>query len=67
MADSSAPLGAAKFTLVSLAKRWIALTEEIALLDVRLAELVQSAAPSLIAIKGVGVETGGISAGRGRR
>ena len=57
--DTSAPLGAAKFTLVSLAKRWVALTEEIAMLDVRLAELVQSAAPSLIAIKGVGVETGG--------
>ena len=57
--DASVPLGAAKLALVSLARRWIMLSDEIILLDVHLAELVESTAPTLIAIKGVGIETAG--------
>jgi transposase len=57
--DFSSPLGAAKAALAILGRRWLALTEEVNLLDAQLAELVSSAAPSLVAIKGVGVDTGG--------
>ena len=57
--EVSTPFGAAKFALASLARRWLALTEEIALLDAQLAELVNTTVPSLVAIKGVGTETAG--------
>jgi transposase len=57
--DVSKPLGAAKLTLATLARRWLSLAREITLLDAQLAELVASTAPSLIAIQGVGVETAG--------
>jgi transposase len=59
VSDVSMPLGAAKLTLATLARRWLSLAEEITLLDTQLAKLVASTAPSLIAIKGVGVETAG--------
>ena len=55
--DTSTPLGAAKLALASLARRWLSLTEEITQLDTHLAVLVESAAPSLLDIKGVGVAT----------
>ena len=55
--DTSTPLGAAKLALASLARRWLLLTEEITQLDTHLAVLVESAAPSLLGIKGVGVAT----------
>jgi transposase len=57
--DISTPLGAAKMALSSVARRWLALSDEIARLDTHLAELVEQAAPNLIAIKGVGIETAG--------
>jgi transposase len=57
--DASVPLGAAKLALVCLARRWIMLTGEVTVLDKQLTELVESTAPSLIAIKGVGIETAG--------
>jgi len=55
--NTSTPLGAAKFALAALARRWLLLTEEITQLDTHLAVLVESAAPSLLGIKGVGVAT----------
>ncbi|HVM09089.1 MAG TPA: IS110 family transposase [Acidimicrobiales bacterium] len=55
--DPATPLGAAKLTLSTLAKRWIALTEEIKILDAQLDTLVETAAPSLVAAKGIGTET----------
>ena len=57
--EVSTSLGAAKFALASLARRWLVLSEEIALLDAQLAELVSRTVPSLVAIKGVGTETAG--------
>jgi len=51
------PLGAAKLTLSTLAKRWLALTGEIAMLDSHVAELVALVAPSTLGVKGVGKET----------
>ncbi len=55
--DPSTPIGAAKLTLASLARRWLALNDEIDVLDAQLDQLVEAAAPSLIATKGVGTET----------
>jgi transposase len=55
--DPSTPLGAAKLTLATLARRWRSLTDEIDMLDDQLEDLVATAAPSLIATKGVGTET----------
>jgi transposase len=57
--DPSTPLGAAKLALACLAKRWTALSAEIAALDAELAKVVATTAPSLVALKGVGVETAG--------
>jgi transposase len=57
--DVTRRLGAAKLALATLARRWPSLADEIALLDVKLAELIASTAPSLIATSGVGVETAG--------
>jgi transposase len=51
------PTDAAKLALRSVARRWLQLTEEITTLEVHLDRLVASAAPALVAVKGVGTET----------
>jgi transposase len=51
------PTDAAKFALRSVAGRWLQLTEEITALDVELERLVATAAPALVAVKGVGTQT----------
>jgi transposase len=53
------PLAAARFTLKSLADRWAALEAELRQLDHQLELLVAAAAPRLVALVGVGTETGG--------
>jgi transposase len=53
----SDPASAHRYSLHLLARRWLALTEELADLDQRLAELVNETAPELVAVHGVGVET----------
>jgi transposase len=47
------PTDAAKFALRSVAGRWRRLTEEITELDTQLERLVATAAPALVAVKGV--------------
>jgi transposase len=54
--DSAA---ATKVALRSLARRWLALQDEIDALDVHLTALVTTAAPELVALPGVGVDTAG--------
>lgn len=54
-----APEAATKLALRSLARRYQALTKEIAELDEGLAPLVHGTAPALAAIKGVGTDTAG--------
>ncbi len=56
---ATTPLAAARFTLKSLADRWAALEAELRDLDHQLELLVSAAAPSLVALTGVGTETGG--------
>lgn len=51
------PETATKLALRSIARRYQALTEEIAALDEQLDRLVVVAAPALVAIKGVGTDT----------
>jgi transposase len=51
------PTDAAKFALRSVAGRWLQLTEEITELDTQLERLVATAAPALVAVKGVGTQT----------
>lgn len=51
------PHHAHRFAIHHLAHRWQALTEEIALLDTELAELVRTTAPRLLARHGVGTDT----------
>jgi transposase len=51
------PTDAAKFALRSVAGRWLRPTEEITELDVELERLVATAAPALVAVKGVGTHT----------
>jgi transposase len=51
------PTDAAKFALRSVAGRWRRLTQEITELDVQLERLVATAAPALVAVKGVGTQT----------
>jgi transposase len=51
------PTDAAKLALRSVAGRWRQLTEELTVLDVQLDRLVATAAPALVAVKGVGTET----------
>jgi transposase len=58
-AEVATPLGAAKLALVSLARRWSALDEEIEMLSGELGRLVALAAPSLVAVKGVGTDVAG--------
>lgn len=51
------PTSAHRYSLHTLARRWQALTDELADLDLRLTELVNETAPELVAVHGVGVET----------
>jgi transposase len=51
------PTATAKVALVTLARRWLALTEEIATLDEHLGELTATCAPTLVALNGVGTQT----------
>ena len=51
------PTDAAKFALRSVAGRWLRLTEEVTELDAQLERLVATAAPALVAVKGVGTQT----------
>ncbi|MET8911624.1 transposase [Micromonospora sp. NPDC004551] len=55
----SDPATATKLALRSLARRWLALQAEIDDLDSHLAALVTAAAPDLVALPGVGVDTAG--------
>ena len=55
--EPTTPLGAAKLTLSTLARRWVALSDEIKTLDAQLEQLVEATAPSLVAAKGIGTET----------
>lgn len=57
--DVSSPVGAAKLALTSLARRWCALDAEIETLSGELGRLVATAAPTLVAVKGVGTEVAG--------
>jgi len=57
--DVATPLGAAKLALLSLARRWSALNDEIEMLAGELARLVAIAAPTLMAVKGVGTDVAG--------
>lgn len=51
------PTAAAKLALVTLARRWLAVTVEIATLDSHLDELTAACAPTLVALNGVGTQT----------
>src|SRR5215211_5040882 len=53
------PLAATRLALKSLAGRYQQLNAEIATLDGQLSQLVATAAPALLAVKGVGPETAG--------
>lgn len=57
--DLASPVAATKLTLRSLARRHIALNEEIGELDAVLDELTAKAAPGLLAKTGVGTEVAG--------
>jgi hypothetical protein len=52
-------LAATKLALAEIARRWIALTEEISRLDSHLDQLVAAAAPNLVARHGVGTDVAG--------
>ncbi len=58
-APPQTPEAATKLALRSIARRYQTLSEEIAALDEQLDQLVRAAAPSLVAIKGVGTDTAG--------
>jgi transposase len=51
------PTGAAKHTLMVLARRWEALEAEVHELDVHLDRLTAECAPTLVALNGVGTQT----------
>jgi Transposase IS116/IS110/IS902 family len=53
------PTAATKATLRTLARRWQQLQAELTQLDTQLQELVSAAAPTLVALPGVGVDTAG--------
>jgi transposase len=53
------PTAATKATLRSLARRWQQLQAELTQLDHQLQDLVAAAAPTLVALPGVGVDTAG--------
>jgi transposase len=54
------PTDAAKFALRSVAGRWLRLSQEITEFDVQLERLVATAAPALLAVKGVGIHTAAV-------
>ena len=54
------PTDAAKLALRSIARRWLQLTQEITDLEVHLDRLVAMAAPTLVAVKGVGTQTAAV-------
>ena len=54
---SDTPIASAKHTLRSLARRWMALAEEIALHDQHLARLTTATSPTLCEGFGVGAHT----------
>ena len=51
------PTGAAKLALATIARRWLALTNELTTLDNHLRGLTTECAPSLVALNGVGTQT----------
>jgi transposase len=51
------PTGAAKLALVTLARRWLALSDELAGLDANLKNLITACAPNLVKLNGVGTQT----------
>ncbi len=51
------PTGAAKLALATIARRWLALTDELTLVDDHLQQLTATCAPSLVALNGVGTQT----------
>lgn len=53
------PIGATRHSLGVLARRWLALNVEITALDDQLAQVVPLAAPSLLDVYGVGIDTAG--------
>jgi transposase len=56
---ATTPEAAARFTLKSLASRWASLDAEVGRLDEQLSHLVATAAPTLLAVNGVGIEVAG--------
>ena len=54
------PTAATKTTLVILARRWLALGAEIAMLDEHLEQLTVTAAPTLLELKGVGTQVASV-------
>jgi transposase len=57
--DVTSPQEAAKVVLRTLARRWLALTEEVTMLDSHLEPLLSKAAPRTMATSGVGPWTAG--------
>src|SRR5215211_7343356 len=55
----TSPTAATKATLRTLARRWQQLQAELDRLDCQLQELVAAAAPTLVALPGIGVDTAG--------
>jgi hypothetical protein len=55
----TSPMAATKTSLRTLARRWQQLQAELDRLDLQLQALVTSAAPTLVALPGVGVDTAG--------
>jgi transposase len=55
----TSPMAATKTSLRSLARRWQQLQAELDRLDLQLQALVSGAAPTLVALPGVGVDTAG--------
>ena len=56
-ASIDTPTGAAKLALVTIARRWLSLADELAELDTHLKELTATCAPNLVALNGVGTQT----------
>lgn len=58
-ANPSTLEGATRLVLRGLSRRWAHLDEEATALEVQLAALVEAAAPSLLALRGVGSDVAG--------